>query len=114
MERALVERKSGGSFTLVWGVSEHGLRYISTGVIKTLRPTRLVVKNYTYLAADRPIMGGQVLSVEALAREGGGSLLKLRQGDYPTGDAHWDWYFQAVEAAWPKVVREALKPFLEK
>ncbi len=42
-----------------------------------------------------------------------GSLLKLEQGPYPEGmGEHWDWYYEVVKDAWPKVLI-TLKQYLE-
>lgn len=113
VEKCLVEPRAGGLYTLLWGVSEQGIRYVSTGVIKTLQPSRLLeVGDYLYLNAERPPLGPLTLSVSAQPAKGG-CVLTITQGPYPEGRGeHWDWYYDAVHNAWPLVI-ERIKTFLE-
>lgn len=113
VERSLVELKPGGIYALAWGITEHGFRFISSGVVKSYREAdHLHVENLIYLNPERPILGPLELSVQCLP-EKAGCLLKLRQGPYPAdGGPDWDWYYAVVSDAWPKVLVE-LKKFLE-
>ena len=38
VERCLIEKKIGGLYSLVWGISNSGMKYISTGTIKAFDP----------------------------------------------------------------------------
>jgi hypothetical protein len=52
------------------------------------------------------------LEVKAIAKDKGCSMY-LRQGPYPENrGADWDWFYEAVVDAWPKVLQE-LKKYLE-
>ena len=113
VEKSFIELKPGGIYTLAWFVSENGIKYISTGVIKEYIPgKKLHVGNYMYLSTERPFLGPLNLIVEAAATANG-SVLHLQQGPYPEGlGEHWDWYYEAVKDAWPKVL-QTLKKYLE-
>lgn len=113
VERCLVEPRVGGLYTLLWGVSDQGIRYVSTGVIKNYEPGSLLeVGDYLYLNAERPPLGPLELKVSAEPAPGG-CILTISQGPYPEGRGeHWDWYFDAVHAAWPQVI-QGIKTYLE-
>jgi uncharacterized protein YndB with AHSA1/START domain len=113
VERSLIELKPGGIYTLAWGISESGISYISTGVIRQYEPAGFLhIGDYMYLNPGRPFMGPLELMIEA-SPAANGSLLKLEQGPYPEGfGEHWDWYYEVVKEAWPKVL-QTLKQFLE-
>jgi hypothetical protein len=65
-----------------------------------------------YLSAERPFLGPLNLIVEA-EQSGNGSILHLQQGYYPQGKGeHWDWYYEVVNEAWPKVL-DTLKKYPE-
>ncbi|MGQ0738349.1 MAG: SRPBCC family protein [Bacteroidota bacterium] len=114
VEKSLIELKQAGIYTTAWFVSENGLKYISTGVIKEfIDGKKLHVDDYMYLSPERPFLGPLNLIVEASAAPKG-SLLRLQQGPYPVGRGEdWDWYYEAVNDAWPKVL-QTLKQYLEK
>ncbi len=113
VEKSFIELSPGGMYTLAWGISKNGIRYISTGVIKQYEPAGFLhIGDYMYLSSERPFLGPLELLVEA-SREGSGSKLKLEQGPYPEGKGeHWDWYYNVVNETWPKVLL-TLKQFLE-
>ncbi len=105
VERALVEPRGGGVYALAWGVTPHGFRYVVTGVIRVYDPDHeLRIEQYTYFNPERPILGPMRLTVTADARETGGSNVKVIQDGYRDG-SDWDWYFEAVRAAWPVALR---------
>ena len=112
VERALVEPKVGGLYTLAWGVSEKGFGYVSSGSIKSYDPeSTLVVDNLVYMNPERPLFGPMSLTVKA-TQNGIGTEVYLCQDGYQQG-ADWDWYYEAVINAWPKVLKN-LKSHLEK
>ena len=112
VERALVEPKVGGVYTLAWGVSEKGFGYVSTGVIKSYDPeSTLVVDNLVYMNPERPLFGPMSLTVKA-TKSGTGTEVYLCQDGYQQG-ADWDWYYEAVTHAWPEVLKN-LKSYIEK
>lgn len=115
VERAFVEPREGGTFLVAWEVSDKGFRYITTGMIKHYRSDRLLeIDNYTYLNPERPILGGLSLLVEAKPSASGSSVYLCQSGYFDDGhDPHWDWYYEAVRDAWPKVM-QTLKAYLEK
>jgi uncharacterized protein YndB with AHSA1/START domain len=113
VERTLIELKAGGIYTLAWGISGEGIKYVSSGIVKEYDASRLLhVEKYIYLNPERSFLGPLELSVLA-EPSGSGSRLILSQGPYPEnrGD-DWDWFYDVVNGAWP-VVLEKLKTFLE-
>lgn len=111
-ERTLIEPKVDGMYTLAWLVSEKGIAYTSTGIIRSLRPGKeLIIEKYTYLSPDRPVLGPMRLSIRTRETQEGCEVHLCQEG-YQEG-ADWDWYYAAVQDAWPKVV-ETLKEYLEK
>lgn len=65
------------------------------------------------LSTERPFLGPLNLIAEARI-VAAGSELHLPQGPCHEGrDEHWDWYYEVVQDAWPKVLM-TLKEFLEK
>ena len=112
VERALIEKRGGGAYTLAWGISNAGLKYISSGTIGSYEPGRRVeIVNLVYLNAEKPPLGPMSLSVHVKASVNG-TLLELTQAGYQSGEV-WDWYYEAVRKAWPAVLLE-LKKYLEK
>ena len=112
VERCLIEKKQGGIYSLAWDVSEKGFHYISSGVITVFIPGKeLMVDHFVYFNPERTILGPTYLSIK-LKENNGITTLLLTQGNYQEG-RDWDWYYKAVEEAWPKVL-EVLKNYLEK
>jgi uncharacterized protein YndB with AHSA1/START domain len=113
VERSFIELAKGGQYTLAWGISEQGIKYISTGVIADYDPSGLLhIDKYMYLNPERPFLGPLQLMINATPIESGSNLY-LCQGPYPEGAGpDWDWYYEAVVVAWPKVL-QTLKSFLE-
>lgn len=112
VERALIETRSGGVYTLAWNISDKGFGYISSGTIRRYQPENLLeLENFVYLNPERSILGPMSLIVKATRKEGNTELY-LRQDGYQEG-ADWDWYYEAVREAWPTVLLR-LKEYLEK
>ncbi len=113
VERSFIELKPGGIYTLAWGISGNGIKYISTGVIKQYEPAGFLhIGDYMYMNPERPFLGPLELLIEVTPKPNG-SLLKLEQGPYPlNAGEHWDWYYVVVNDAWPKVL-QTLKQYLE-
>lgn len=112
VERALIEKRDGGVYTLAWGITDAGLKYISSGTIRSYQPGRLLeIVNLVYLNPEKPPLGPMslLIRVQPAAR---GTLLELTQDGYQSGEV-WDWYYEAVKTAWPAVLLE-LKKYLEK
>lgn len=111
VERALTDPCPGGVYTLAWNITDKGFEYVTTGVIREYDPhKKLVVENLVYLNPGRPFYGPMTLTVEA-TRKGQATEVCLCQDGYADGE-HWDWYYEAVTLAWPKVF-ETLKTYLE-
>jgi len=107
---SLIELKKGGIYTLTWDVTESGFRYISTGIVASYIPhKKLVVENYLYLNPSLPIIGPMRLEIEVSG--GDSTLLTVRQSGEGEG-ADWDFYFEAINTAWPDVLK-ILKDFME-
>lgn len=111
VDRSFVEPVQNGAYTLLWGVSDTGIRYITSGIITALNPSgKLVISNIVYISADKPVLGLMSLAITA-ERENGQTKLTIEQDGYRDGDL-WDWYYEAVKDAWPKVA-VTLKDYLE-
>lgn len=111
VERCLVEHKQGGLYSLAWNISKKGIQYISTGVITVFIPGKeLLIDHLVYFNPDKPILGPAYLDIK-FREENGTTSVVLVQGGYQEGK-DWDWYYEAVKEAWPKVLVD-LKKFLE-
>jgi uncharacterized protein YndB with AHSA1/START domain len=113
VERSLIETKPGGIYTIAWGISEHGIKYVSSGIIKNYDPAGLLhIEKYVYLNPEKSFLGPLELEIKTIAKDKGCNLY-LRQGPYPENrGADWGWFYEAVVDAWPKVLL-GLKKFLE-
>jgi uncharacterized protein YndB with AHSA1/START domain len=114
VERSFIEAKTGGTYLLLWGVSENGVKYMNAGIIESFHPANhLHISNWMYVNPEKQILGPQHLKID-VEPSSGGSLLKLSQGDYPENAGEdWEWYYEVVRDAWPFVLKE-LKAYLEK
>lgn len=111
VEKALVEKREGGVYALVWDISESGFRYVATGIIKSYKADAILeIENYTYLNLNMPIMGPMGLIIEAIVKHNQTELTITQTGYQSGGD--WDWYYDAVKQAWPDVLA-SLKEYLE-
>ena len=113
VERSLIEPKAGGVYTLAWGISENGIRYISTGIISELIPAEyLMVRNFIYLNPEKKILGPMELEIDLIAGDHTEiTKVGVVQSGYQYGD-DWDWYYNAVVQAWPQTL-EKLKKYIE-
>jgi len=112
VDRSLVEPKQGGVYSLAWNVTREGFQYISTGVITVFNPGKeLMIDHFVYFNPERSILGPTFLSVK-LEDNVSSTKLNLIQGGYQYSE-EWDWFYNAVKDAWPKVLLD-LKSFLEK
>jgi hypothetical protein len=112
VERCLVEKKQGGLYSLAWGITEKGFQYISTGIITVYLPNKeLLIDHFVYFNPERPILGPTYLRI-SLTENSNYTSLFLTQGNYQSG-GDWDWFYESVLDAWPKVLQE-LKKFIEK
>jgi uncharacterized protein YndB with AHSA1/START domain len=113
VERALIEKRPGGLYSVAWQISDKGFKYVSTGIIKEyLRDSVLEIENFAYFNPERPILGPMSLTVKAKKKSDTVSALYLCQDGYQNGE-DWDWYYGAVQNAWP-IVLSTLKEYLEK
>ena len=112
VERCLVEKKQGGLYSLAWGASQQGYHYVSTGIITVFIPVReLLIDHFVYFNPEKEILGPTYLSIKLEQRDDT-TLVHLVQGGYQSG-GDWDWFYESVKEAWPKVL-QLLKDFLEK
>lgn len=112
VERTLINKKSGGVYTLAWGISDKGFGFVSTGIIKEYKSdSLLVIDNFVYLNPEKSLLGPMTLTVKAQSK-GNKTELYLCQDGYQYG-GDWDWYYNAVSQAWPAVVL-TLKDYLER
>jgi uncharacterized protein YndB with AHSA1/START domain len=112
VEKTLIQKEIGGLYTIAWSVTENGMRYVSSGIIKKYDSNReLEIANFVYLNPEKPFLGPMNLTVRAIEKNGLTNVYLCQDG-YQEGN-DWDWYYQAVREAWPKVMQE-LKKYLEK
>lgn len=111
VERALVEKRPGGVYALSWEISEQGIKYLSTGVIRDYLPQYLIhIEKMMYFNPEKQILGPMELIVHASPKNDGAEVTITQLG-YQSGD-DWDWYYKAVQEAWPKAA-QTLKAYLE-
>ena len=111
VERALIQKNRGGAYTLAWNISDKGIGYVATGIVKEYDPgATLVVDNFTYLNPERSILGPMTLTVNAFEKSGRTEIFLCQDG-YRHG-TDWDWYYEAVRQSWPAVLK-TLKEYLE-
>ncbi|MCB0743527.1 MAG: SRPBCC domain-containing protein [Ignavibacteriae bacterium] len=112
VEKALIEKKVGGLYTIAWQVTEKGMGYVSTGIIKKYDPNKILeIVDFVYLSHEKPFLGPMNLTIRAQEKNGI-THLYLCQDGYQEGK-DWNWYHEAVKEAWPKVM-EQFKEYLEK
>lgn len=111
VERALIEKKINGLYMLAWNIGDNGFGFVSTGVIKEYKPGNLlVIDKFVYLNPGRSFLGPMTLTIKVTSKANGVELYLCQDG-YQEGN-DWDWYYKAVEAAWPVVAKD-LKRYLE-
>lgn len=112
IDNCLIEKKQGGLYSLAWETSPSGFHYISTGIITVYIPGKeILIDNLVYFNPEKQILGPTFLSIK-LHEDNNYTTLHLIQGGYQTG-GDWDWFYESVKEAWPKVLVD-LKKFLEK
>jgi uncharacterized protein YndB with AHSA1/START domain len=112
VEKCLIEKKVGGLYAVAWNVSENGMQYVSSGIIKKYDPNKeLVIINFVYLNPEKPFLGPMSLTINAKEKNGLADVYLCQDGYQEGGD--WDWYYEAVKTAWPNVMK-GFKKYLEK
>ena len=112
VERTLIEAREGGNYALVWGVSENGFSYVTTGRIETFEENKaLKISNFLYFNPKMEILGPTCLSISVTDNEDVPALTVCQSGYLDGGK--WDWYYNAVNESWPGVLTH-LKTYLEK
>lgn len=111
VEQCLVEEREGGIYALAWNVTEQGFGYISAGIISKYHPLEtLEIGQFTYFNPLRPILGPMRLIVQCKSKDTGTECYLCQDG-YQEG-VDWNWYHDAVQQAWPVVLKN-LKSYLE-
>lgn len=111
VEKALIDLKVGGTYTLAWNISEQGFGFISSGIVSKYNPhSELVVSNFVYMNPTRNLLGPMNLIVKAKEKSNGCEVYLCQDG-YQTGQ-DWNWYYEAVKNAWP-IVMQDFKKYLE-
>ena len=111
VEKTLIQKKVGGLYTITWNITENGIGYVSSGIIKKYNPkSELVITNFVYLNPEKQYLGPMTLTIRAKDKNGTTEVYLCQDG-YQEGD-DWNWYYQAVREAWPNVMKE-FKIYLE-
>jgi hypothetical protein len=75
VERTLIEKRVGGSYTLVWNITDKGFGFVSTGIIKNYIPgSVLEIDNFIYLNPGISILGPMKLTVHTKEKGSGAEL----------------------------------------
>jgi hypothetical protein len=111
VEKSRIEKKQGGLYSLAWGITENGFRYIYSGIITVYQPFReLFIDHFVYFNPDVGILGPTWFSI-LLEETNHSTALHQVLGGYQTGN-EWDWFYHSVTDASPKIL-QMLKNFLE-
>ncbi|NND32573.1 MAG: SRPBCC domain-containing protein [Saprospiraceae bacterium] len=111
VQQSLIEPKVGGPYSLVWKIGKEGFGYVTSGIVTSYQPDRLLeIKNLVYYNPERPFLGPMSLRIGA-QRLPDYTECYLCQAGYQEG-ADWDWYYDAVRVAWPEIMLK-LKDYLE-
>ncbi|HKI79483.1 MAG TPA: SRPBCC family protein [Ignavibacteriaceae bacterium] len=111
VERSLIDKRSGGLYTLSWNISEKGIGYVSSGIIRNyVKDKELIIDNLVYLNPEKPFLGPMSLTIKAIKKDNLTEVYLCQDG-YQAGK-DWNWYYEAVKKAWPQVLQE-LKKYLE-
>lgn len=111
VERALVEKRPGGLYSLVWGIRDGGMGMVTTGIVQQCEPNGLLeVSDIVHFNHARAILGSMNLRVIAKIKDGK-TLLNINQGGILEGP-DWDSYREELKSSWPLAVAK-LKEFLE-
>ncbi|HNR07974.1 MAG TPA: SRPBCC domain-containing protein [Saprospiraceae bacterium] len=112
VDRSLIKLGVGGLYTLAWSADGNGFSFVMTGLVREYDPEHVLrIGDLVYLNPGKPLFGPMSLTMRAKDL-GGTTELYLCQDGYRDGE-DWDWYYQAVREAWPKVL-VTLKQYLEK
>lgn len=112
VSEAFVEKRDGGLYTLTWGKSADGIKYVSTGRINLYnRRSHLYLEDVLYLNSEKSILGPFHIYYDVKEKESY-SVLKVKQTGFQKGEEH-EWYLQAVQDGWPQAL-VMLKQYLEK
>jgi uncharacterized protein YndB with AHSA1/START domain len=75
VERALIEKRIGGLYTLAWNITDKGFGFISSGLIKNYQPDSILeIGDFIYLNPGISILGPMALTVRAKAKRDGSEL----------------------------------------
>ena len=111
VQKCLIQKTVGGIYTIAWNVTDSGMGYVSTGIIKRYDPGKVLeIGDFVYLNPERSFLGPMKLTVSA-EEVNGMTDVYLCQDGYRDGN-DWDWYYQAVKTAWPEVMTK-FKEYLE-
>lgn len=111
VDSCFIEKKDGGLYALTWLRSKDGIKFISTGRIRTYdRRTHLHLEDMLYINSEKPILGPFIIKFD-IDEKPTYSNLTVFQSGYKKGKV-WDWYYEAVRDGWPEALI-MLKKYLE-
>ncbi|HEX9792700.1 MAG TPA: SRPBCC domain-containing protein [Planctomycetota bacterium] len=107
----LVQREKGGVYALAWDGSEHGYRYVTSGVVQSFLPGRRVrIQKLVYVSPEQPVLGPMKLGFSVVVRPEG-TRVSVRQEGFGEGP-DWDAHLESTKKGWREALRE-LKAYLE-
>ena len=114
VERSNITLTIGGGYYLAWDISDHGMKYVNSAIIKEYDPeSRLHLEAFTYFSPDRPILEGMYMNIDVVTIDDSSSKLSISQGPFPEGKSeHWDWIYEAVNQGWQDALKNLIN-FLE-
>lgn len=112
VSKSLIELRKGGLYSLTWQANHDALSFVSSGTVGEYLPgCQLRIDNLVYINLERAILGPMQLLIMTTP-EKGKTVLDIIQSGYQQGP-DWDWYYEAVKAAWPAVAQQ-IRDYLEK
>lgn len=104
VSRSLVERRSGGLWSITWdNWGENRTQHAWIGTIREIAPDRLLVDGLLMIEPDMPLLGPLQLQIRVAPTTNGETLLTVIHSGYRYGE-HWDVIYASVVAGWDHVL----------
>jgi uncharacterized protein YndB with AHSA1/START domain len=111
VSKSLIDLRKGGLYSLAWQTNSAALSFVYSGTVGEYLPgCQLRIDNLVYINPERSVLGPMQLLIMTTP-EHGKTVLDIIQSGYQQGP-DWDWYYEAVKAAWPAVSLQ-IKDYLE-
>lgn len=112
VNKAYVEKKDGGLYTLAWMPTGQGYKFVSTGQINTYsKRSHLHLEKMLYLNYERPILGPFTIQYNVEERDGY-NILSVKQNGF-SKEPHNEWLYENSKDGWAQALI-LVKNYLEK